>query len=173
MSLFDTTTTGNISLGTLLTTGDINLHNSGQSGLVHVKGDTETTSTTTGALILDGGLGVAKSLSLGEKLNMVGKGTVTQTTSATTGVTLNAPAGIITTVSQALVSNASATFSVTNSYSLNDSLILTTVIAYSGTSTITVETNQIGAGPGSFDVKITNVGGGTLDAVAKIGFLIV
>jgi hypothetical protein len=98
------------------------------------------------------------------------KGTVTQATSITTGVTLNAPVGVITTVSSTLASLAEATFTVTNSFAKADSVIL-------------VSTEYVGAGHGdagvalrangSFQITVANQGSVALDAVIKIHYMII
>lgn len=97
------------------------------------------------------------------------KGTVTQLTSITTGVTLNAPSGVITTVVSTLASLAEATFTVTNSFAKADSVIL-------------VSTEYVGAGhgdsgvasrsAGSFQITVANQGSVALDAVIKIHYMI-
>jgi len=58
-------TGGTLNLGTGMTTGDINLHNASQTGKVIVKGTTESTSVSTGALVVDGGVGIAKDVIVG------------------------------------------------------------------------------------------------------------
>lgn len=98
------------------------------------------------------------------------KGTITQATSITTGVTVNAPVGVITTVSSTLASLAEATFTVTNSSAKADSVIL-------------LSTEYIGAGhadagvasraAGSFNITVANQGSVALDAVIKIHYMII
>jgi hypothetical protein len=100
-----------------------------------------------------------------------GKGSVTQTTSVNTGVTVNASSGKITTVSLAIPSHEIETFTVTNSSCSADSIVLCNVISYGGTYTVTCSVNSISAG--SFDVVLSNPSGGTLDAAAVIGFMII
>lgn len=98
------------------------------------------------------------------------KGTVTQATSITTGVTVNAPVGVITTVVSTLASLGEATFTVTNSFAKADSVIL-------------VSTEYVGAGhgdagvaaraAGSFQITVANQGSVALDAVIKIHYIII
>ena len=98
------------------------------------------------------------------------KGTVTQATSITTGVTLNAPVGVITTVSSTLASLGEATFTVTNSFATANSVIL-------------VSTEYVGAGHGdagvasrsngSFQITVANQGSVALDSVIKIHYMII
>jgi hypothetical protein len=98
------------------------------------------------------------------------KGTVTQLTSITTGVTLNAYSGVITTVSSTLASLGEATFTVTNSFVKPGAVIL-------------VSTEYVGAGhgdagvasisTGSFQITVANQGSVALDSVIKIHFMII
>lgn len=87
-------------------------------------------------------------------------GTVTQITSITTGVTTNAPSGIITTVTNlsGITAQTSATFTVTNSSVLATSVIVANVVDYAGTyitnGTPVVNVDNIGAG--TFDVVLIN-----------------
>ncbi len=71
VSLFDTTTTGQITAGALLTTADISLSNASATGAVKVLSVVESTSTSTGALIVDGGLGVKKDLFCDGSINLI------------------------------------------------------------------------------------------------------
>lgn len=98
------------------------------------------------------------------------KGTVTQATSITTGVTLNSLNGKVTTVASTLAADASASFVVTNSKVLATSLIVPSVF-YAG-STGVVNVNITAQAAGSFTVKITNVGTAVLNATVTIGFLV-
>lgn len=106
-------------------------------------------------------------VSNGPKLNYLG--TVTQASSITTGVTLNADAGVITTVASTLAIDSSASFTVTNSFAKTTSAILLS-IEYSGngqpTAVITSRSD------GSFALKIKNSGNAALTAAMKIHFLI-
>lgn len=102
------------------------------------------------------------------------KGTVTQTGLITAGVTLNAAAGVITTVSSTLAADASVKFTVTNSFAAADSVILANVVGYTGTATTAViSVNVITKAEGSFEILIGNGSAAALDQVLVIGFLIV
>lgn len=100
------------------------------------------------------------------------KGTVTQITSITTGVTVNAAAGIITTVSTTINFNANATFTVTNSSIAATSVVNLTILNYSGTLGIpTCRISNITST--TYDIVITNVSqGDPLNGILKIGFVI-
>ena len=98
------------------------------------------------------------------------KGTVTQLTSITTGVTLNAPSGVITTVVSTLASLAEATFTVTNSVVKPGSVIhLSTEYIGGGHADAGVST----IGTGTFNITVANQGSAALDAVIKIHYMII
>ena len=86
------------------------------------------------------------------------KGTITQITSLVTPVTVNAGAGVITTVSATTLAVTSERFTVTNSEVIATSVVSLTLTDYSGTyvtdgiPVITVDN----VGAGTFDVVVTN-----------------
>ena len=63
-------TTGTINLFTNITTGTINV-GSANNGIVDVAFTTESTSTTTGAVVVAGGVGIEKNLYVGESTTMM------------------------------------------------------------------------------------------------------
>jgi len=98
---------------------------------------------------------------------------VTQGTSITTGVTVNALNGIITTVSSTLAANARTSFTVTNPNVLAGSKILVSVqYDEAATGIPVVGVSDIAAG--SFKVVLSN-GAGTdaLNNVVKVHYLII
>ena len=94
---------------------------------------------------------------------------VTQLTSTTTDVTVNAHNGIITTVSSILSQGQADTFDVLNSTVTAGSKVLLSV-EYAGAGTPIVSVVSITAG--SFTVKVYNVDSATLDDVVKIHYII-
>ena len=98
------------------------------------------------------------------------KGTVTQITSITTGVTINTPSGVITTVSSTLASLAEATFTVTNSAVLPGSVILLSTEYIGGGQ---ADAGVATIGTGTFDITVANQGSAALNAVIKIHYFIV
>ncbi len=98
------------------------------------------------------------------------KGIVTQATSITTGVTLNTPSGVITTVVSTLASLAEATFTVTNSYAKAGSVILVSP-EYIGTGH--GDAGVAARADGSFQITVANQGSVALNAVIKIHFMII
>lgn len=102
------------------------------------------------------------------------KGTVTQATSITTGVSLDAPAGVITTVSTTINAGVSAggVFTLTNSYITTSSVILTNCEQGASGSSLNALVSNITNG--SCDILLTNVGGTTTGAATiKIHFLVI
>ena len=96
---------------------------------------------------------------------------VTQATSITNGVTVNAESGVITTVSSTLASNASASFVVTNSKVLASSQVLVSV-NYAGNGIAYATTSAIA--DGSFTVKLYNVhASAALNAAIGVHFSVI
>ena len=96
--------------------------------------------------------------------------TVTQATSITTGVEINANSGTITTVSSTLATGVDATFTVTNDkVEANDVPVVCTK-SYGGTADGIPICNVSAVADGSFDVNIRNTGAVTLDAVIVLSF---
>lgn len=97
---------------------------------------------------------------------------ITQGTSITTAVTVDANNGIITTVSSTLAANAKTSFTVNNSVVTTASKILVSVeydeaatgIPVVGVSDITT---------GSFKVVLSNGGNAALNNVVKVHFIII
>jgi hypothetical protein len=87
--------------------------------------------------------------------------TVTQLTSITTGVTLNARKGLITTFTPSTAALSATIFTVTNSFATTSSHIAAYVVSYGGT----LVTNGVplvmvkARGTGSFDIAIYNIDG--------------
>ena len=92
-------------------------------------------------------------------------GTVTQLTSRNTGVTLNKPCGVITLFSSAINSQASNTFTLTNSYiAATDFVIINHVSGQTpGAYTFAVDPNA-----GTANITLRNVSGGTLSSGAPV-----
>lgn len=103
------------------------------------------------------------------------KAAVTQATSITTGVTANACAGVITTVSSTLAAAASTAFTLTNSYITASSVVIAVIQGYSGTWA-TNGAPQVAVGSvtdGSCSVVLTNnAPSNALSGTLKIGFLV-
>jgi len=102
--------------------------------------------------------------------SLYNKGTVTQLTSITTGVTLNTHCGVITTVSSTLGSLLEATFTVTNSAVKPDSVILVST-QYVGTGHGDAGVGTIGTG--TFTITVANPSLVALNSVLKIHYMII
>lgn len=105
----------------------------------------------------------------------LGDGTVTQGTSVTTGVTLNASSGVITTFSQSAAAGATSTFTVTNSCCLSTSVVVVSVGNYAGTFGTNgfplVTVSAVSAG--SFAVTVVNAAPtNALSGALKIHFAV-
>jgi hypothetical protein len=100
-----------------------------------------------------------------------GGGSVTQITSASTGVELNKLCGQITTVALTTAAAAEEVFTVTNSFvDATDVVVVSTT--YAGAGTIQVTTKKVAAG--AFDIVIANLhASNALNAVVVINFAVI
>ena len=98
-------------------------------------------------------------------------GTVTQGTSKTTAVTLNAKAGTITTHNAALASSAVVQFTMTNSaISATDVVIAN---QGSGGTAGSYNTHVVSVGAGTCVVRLSNTSGGSLSEAVTINFAVI
>lgn len=104
-------------------------------------------------------------------ITIADRGTVTQATNKSTGVTLNNRSGAITMNNAALADAATVSFTVTNStVGANDVVIA--VHASAGTAgAYQVHANAMGAG--SFAISVRNVSGGPLSEAIVINFVVI
>lgn len=84
-----------------------------------------------------------------------GKGAVTQITSITTGVTLNALAGEITTVSQTVAAGAEADIVVTNNQVAAGDVVVACIKTHTSAGTFAATVAAVAAG--SFTLRLTNL----------------
>lgn len=97
--------------------------------------------------------------------------TVTQITNRSTGVTLNATAGQITTDTTSLAAAAEATFTVTNSY-VTAKTVPIVALASGAAATTQVFVSAVAAG--SFDITVANLHASTAeDGALVINFALV
>lgn len=98
--------------------------------------------------------------------------TVTQGTNITTTVVANAVSGVITTVA---LTSATGTdigpFTVTNNRCGANSVVLVSIGPYGGAGTPVVIVDAIAAG--SFDLRLSNAGGASLNAAVAICFVVI
>lgn len=98
-------------------------------------------------------------------------GTVTQATSITTGVTLSAHSGQITTVSSTLAAGAEATFTVTNTNVAATDVVVVCLASTSSAGTPQAHCTAVAAG--SFDITINNLhASAALDNTMVINFAV-
>jgi YD repeat-containing protein len=99
-----------------------------------------------------------------------GRGTITQGTNKSTGVTLNAPCGAVTMHNEALNADTTVSFTLTNSsITANDILLLNHISG--GTAGAYVLNAQAAAGSASVNVR--NITAGSLSEAIVIGFAII
>ena len=92
-------------------------------------------------------------------------GTATQLTSRNTGVTVNKPCGTITLFSSAILSQASNTFTLTNSYIASTDFVLVNHVSAQTPGAYTIATDP---NAGGVNITMRNVSGGTLTAGAPV-----
>ena len=99
---------------------------------------------------------------------------VTQATNRTTGVTINAPTGTITTNNASLAAEASADFVVTNSFvAVGDCVVLSMRSGSNGGGTLL---NVVGVTNGTFTIRVHNgnvAAGGAETGAILINFAII
>jgi hypothetical protein len=103
-------------------------------------------------------------------LSVYDKGAVTQSTSISTDVTLDAHNGVITTVAATTAAGASDSFHLLDSAIATDSTILLSV-QYGGAGVPVVRVSALAAGDAT--ITIENVGSAALDAEVLIHFAII
>lgn len=142
---------------------------------------TDTTSPTTGSVIYAGGVGIAKSLYVGNSILSTGAtngvgyatgagGTVTQATSKATGVTLNKVTGAITMNNAALAADTTVSFTLTNSaIAATDTIVLNHVSG--GTAGSYLLNAQPAAGSASINVR--NITAGSLSEAIVIRYTVI
>ena len=101
----------------------------------------------------------------------VGFGTVTQGTSKTTAVTLNAKCGVITTHGAALAASTAIQFTMTNSaISATDVVIAN---QGSGGTAGSYQTHVVSVGAGTSVIRLSNTSAGSLSEAVTINFAVI
>jgi hypothetical protein len=107
--------------------------------------------------------------SLGGKIGQfAGGSTVTQATNRTTGVTINALSGTITTNTASLAAEAAAAFTVTNSEVAIDDVVLVSIRSGSNGGNTKVFVSTVAAGSFAISVANDNAAAGTAETGAII-----
>jgi hypothetical protein len=130
-----------------------------KSGTYLKETKTQNTKNIPGQSLEDFVVGLLKDPTCCAKYVTLTKGTVTQSGSITSAVTLNQPAGEITTVS-ATIAGTVNTFTLNNSYIKADSVILATVNDTTGAGLVVVQVDNIVAGSCSISLAgvVSNTG---------------
>jgi len=120
---------------------------------------TQNTKNIPGQSVEDFVVGLLKNPTCCAKYVTLTKGVVTQTGNINSAVTLNQPAGEITTVS-ATIAGTVNTFTLNNSYIKADSVILATVNDTTGAGLVVVQVDNIVAGSCSISLAgvVSNTG---------------
>ena len=109
----DTALQSNVNTQSIWIGGGVTPYASFNSSVVKIPNGTGSTTTTSGALVVTGGIGCSQNIWCNKLFPVVG--TVTQTTSVTTAVTLNAQFGAIT-MFAAAPNGAVTSFTLSNSF---------------------------------------------------------
>lgn len=130
-----------------------------KSGTYLKETKTQNTKNIPGQSLEDFVVGLLKDPTCCAKYVTLTKGAVTQSGSITSAVTLNQPAGEITTVS-ATIAGTVNTFTLNNSYIKADSVILATVNDTTGAGLVVVQVDNIVAGSCSISLAgvVSNTG---------------
>ena len=135
-------------------------------------------SVAIGVAYADQNIASAGSLQANIKTGVIGYNTgntsvaipsVTQATSKSTGVTLNAAAGKITLNNASLASATSVSFTLTNSQIGANDLVLTTVSGGFATAG-TYVAHCLDVSAGSATIQVTNLSGGSLSEAIVVNF---
>jgi hypothetical protein len=100
-----------------------------------------------------------------------GFGTVTQGTSKTQGVTLNAKAGVITMHNASLASNAAVQFTLTNSAISGTDVVVTNQGTGGTAGSYNAHCVDVGAGSAIF--RVTNTSAGSLGEAVTLNFVVI
>jgi hypothetical protein len=130
-----------------------------KSGTYLKETKTQNTKNIPGQSLEDFVVGLLKDPTCCAKYVTLTKGAVTQSGSITSAVTLNQPAGEITTVIDT-IAGAVKTFTLNNSYIKADSVILATVNDTTGAGLVVVQVDNIVAGSCSISLAgvVSNTG---------------
>lgn len=163
--------TATITGGNITTTGSIVSADYTTPGTI-AAGTVNATTFQDGTIVITGGDINNVDTILANSV-LINKGNVTQLTSATTPVTVNAGSGIITTVSQTLAASATARFQVNNTVCAADSNVIVSVNGYASGSNGIPHVYVDDILNNQFDIVVANVhGSDALNAAVEIGFVI-
>ena len=110
-------------------------------------------------------------LSAGKSIGYTSGAAVTQETSKATGVTINSPAGAITTHDAELAAGAEVKFTVTNSSVAATDVVVASIKSGGTSGSYAVVVSAVAAG--SFDLALSNLSAGNLSQAVVINFAVV
>ena len=145
-------------------TGSVSVDN------IRLDSNTIATTDTNGNLVLSPN-GTGEIHVTGKLGYSSGGGTVTQATSKTTAVTLNAKSGQITMHNDALADDATAAFTLTNSFIGQYDVVIVNVASVGTVGAYQLTVGAVAAG--SCSISVLNVSGGSLSQAIRLNFAII
>jgi hypothetical protein len=145
-------------------TGSVSVNN------IKLDSNTIATTDTNGNLVLSPN-GTGEIHVTGKLGYSSGGGTVTQATSKTTAVTLNAKSGQITMHNGALADDATAAFTLTNSFIGQYDVVIINVASVGTVGAYQLTVGAVAAG--SCSISVLNVSGGSLSQAIRLNFAII
>jgi len=148
-----------------------------------LKGDSaSSTNSTSGALILTGGAGVSENITAGGSIKSASAtagvgygsgagGTVTQSTSKSTGVTLDKVCGQITMNNAALNAGTSVSFTLTNSAIASTDTVRVNIQSGATADSYNVDVTAVAAG--SCRIQVRNFTAGNLSEALVLNFAVI
>jgi hypothetical protein len=157
---------GGVGVATALSVG------TGSVSIDNVKVDANTISTTNsnGSLVLAPN-GTGEVQLTGKFGYSSGGGTVTQASNKTTAVTLNAKSGAITMNNAALADDATAAFTLTNSFIAATDVLIVNVASVGTAGGYQLTVGAVAAG--SCSISVMNVRGGALSQAIVLNFVVI
>lgn len=157
---------GGVGVATALSVG------TGSVSIDNVKVDANTISTTNsnGSLVLAPN-GTGEVQLTGKFGYSSGGGTVTQASNKTTAVTLNAKSGAITMNNAALADDATAAFTLTNSFIAATDVLIVNVASVGTAGGYQLTVGAVAAG--SCSISVINVSGGALSQAIVLNFVVI
>lgn len=157
---------GGVGVATALSVG------TGSVSIDNVKVDANTISTTNsnGSLVLAPN-GTGEVQLTGKFGYSSGGGTVTQASNKTTAVTLNAKSGAITMNNAALADDATAAFTLTNSFIAATDVLIVNVASVGTAGGYQLTVGAVAAG--SCSISVMNVSGGALSQAVVLNFVVI
>ena len=157
---------GGVGVATALSVG------TGSVSIDNVKVDANTISTTNsnGSLVLAPN-GTGEVQPTGKFGYSSGGGTVTQASNKTTAVTLNAKSGAITMNNAALADDATAAFTLTNSFIAATDVLIVNVASVGTAGGYQLTVGAVAAG--SCSISVMNVSGGALSQAIVLNFVVI